>query len=176
MPVSPPRKKTHYGTHPLPGRSLPSHSGCCASSAIPPLAASRLCRPSSSPACLCPIPAPSLRAAMTAKSAGRQRDAAMREGLRHRFGTAASRMLALSQKAAVEVAAPSPVQGCPAPWGAAGTCILRLHPPARLCLRRQLPEEPTHFRLQQGRECPVPLALLLAPAIHPSLTFNVRKS
>lgn len=74
----PPRKKPHYGTHPLPGRSLPSHSGCCASSAIPPLAASRLRRPSSSPACLCPIPAPSLRAAMTAKSAGRQRDAAMR--------------------------------------------------------------------------------------------------
>lgn len=83
----------------------------------------------------------------------------------HCFGSAAPLMLALTPKAAAAVAAPSPVQGCPAPQGAAGACILRLHPPALLCLRRQLPEDPTHFRLRQGRECPVQLAPLLPPAI-----------
>lgn len=44
--------------------------------------------------------------------------------------------------------------------GAAGACILCLHPLARLCLNQQLPEELTHFWLQQGRGYPVPLALL----------------
>lgn len=68
----------------------------------------------------------------------------------------------------------SPVRGCPVPRGAAGACIFRLYPPARLCLRRQLPQELTHFRLRQGRGCPVPLARQLAPAIHSSLMFNVK--
>lgn len=37
-----------------------------------------------------------------------------------------------------------------------------------------LPEELTHFWLQQGRACPVPLALL-SLCFHSSLMFNVSK-
>lgn len=93
--------------------------------------------------------------------------------VQHCFGTAAPLMLALTPKAAVVVAAPSPAQGCPAPQGAAGTCILCLHPLAQLCFHRQLLQDLTHFQLQQGRECLVQLALLLPPAIPLSLMFNV---
>lgn len=80
----------------------------------------------------------------------------------------------LTQKAALEAAASSAVvgriQGCAAPLGAAGACILCLQPLAWLCLHQQLPEELTHFWLQQGRGCPVPLVLL---SLCFSLIFDV---
>lgn len=109
---------------------------------------------------------PSMQPRSTAKSTGSctvWQQAQPRE-LWHHLGTAAPSMLLLTQKAAVEATAPSAVggriQGCPAPLGAAGACILSLHPLAWLCLCQQLPEELTHFWLQQGRGCPAPLALL----------------
>lgn len=162
-------------TAPIP--SLPSHPRFCVCF-FPCASSSRCFSPSlllllSS---LCPIPAPALRAAMTAKSTGSctvWQQAQPRE-LWHHLGTAAPPILSLTQKAAVEAAAPSAVdgriQGCPAPLRAAGACILCLHPLAWPCLCQQLPEELTHFWLQQGRGCPVPLALL---SLCLSLTFDV---
>lgn len=174
VPVSPPQHQ-HYHTHPLPARSPPSHSCavllplCFLPSPLLAFAAPPPLQPASAPSL--PLPAPSLPA-VTAKPAGRQRGAAASaaRGRWHRVGTAAPPKSCRGGGWSLPCARmPSDAGSCgclhpPAP--SSGSIL----PPARLCLRRQLPEEPTHFWLRQGRECPVPLALQLT---HPSLMFNV---
>lgn len=79
--------------------------------------------------CPCPL-LPSLQPGQSNPPAG---SAAQQRAQPGDAGTALA--LLLHQKAAVEAAGPSPAQGCPVMRGAAGACILRLHPPAPSSLR-----------------------------------------
>lgn len=151
-------------TKAAPRAPIPSRAPFCCLTA--PCASSPCCfsppsRSSSSPGCLCPIPAPSPCAAMSAgppsSSEGtRCRQQRSAPWLRHPATAAPASSAAAAAAAPPESpAAPSPAAGCCSPSTA-------LPPPASLCGAAPL-------LAVQGRVCSVLLALLFAPTVLLSL-------